>query len=274
MSRFCTGFCFDSSEKRRVPSWTDRILYRVKKHDNFVSEIECDVNHIDVASRNTRNVQPESPISCFDVIEVLYNDVQDPKMRSPRGSDDGFSGHEEFSPSSEKNREKEYDIIQVDVLEYTSRGDVISSDHKPVVSVFNVALKQINFEKLRQIYCQMSLKVFPKGDINSESLIMVNTNQVHLRPEMLSQLDITNTGKSNLQLSFSFLSRFLNINMRDCFSQYPTLMHSILILSPSVTAGGGSCVFSIHIANTITGSGIPRTFFLLVFAIDVRPDLD
>ena len=137
------GLCFDSSEKHRVPSWTDRILYRIKKND--WCEKDEDISDGDVGNA--------PPLIDFDT---------SPKKLTEESSFHVDSTENSPSTKYESARSEDYDIVQVDVLEYTCRGEIVSSDHKPVVAVMSIALKQINFGVLRQRYCDMAEAVSPR----------------------------------------------------------------------------------------------------------------
>ena len=107
--------CCDSKE--HIPSWTDRILYKINE-DKF-KKVENDENE---------NEKDENCIS------------EDSKEENNNESDEYEDDEEENFDTNKENKEKSIEAT-FKLKQYNSMQNIVFSDHKPVYAYFNVNIK-------------------------------------------------------------------------------------------------------------------------------------
>jgi len=150
---------FDSSEKKRAPSWCDRILFRTRK-----DKLEYDAKHREeeLAKAKDEEMKARGMDHAKDDEDVLFSydpeeDGVEPTLETPVDATpvesistgrDFFDEYDEETdldtPQDVMTKEGFMDRIHLNV--YTSHQRVLSSDHKPLDAVFTLEYDAVDPE--------------------------------------------------------------------------------------------------------------------------------
>ncbi|KOS22525.1 Inositol polyphosphate 5-phosphatase OCRL-1 [Escovopsis weberi] len=143
---------FDSSEKQRAPSWCDRILYRSRKdkeaYDKKIQE-QQDAKKRDEEMRS-RGIEEDD-----DVLFSYDPDIDGEEQ--PKAADLGYDEYDDIEVADTEVghlTEEASDGISLEF--YTSHQEIMSSDHKPVTSVFTLNYLAVDPEKRAIVHAEVA----------------------------------------------------------------------------------------------------------------------
>ncbi|KAI0967537.1 type II inositol-1,4,5-trisphosphate 5-phosphatase [Xylaria arbuscula] len=151
---------FDSSEKKRAPSWCDRILYRTRKdREKYAKEnqdqIDAKEKDDDMKKRGIdQAAQDESVL--FD-----YDPTADSSADSQVTGDTGdmaygYDEYDEEEDNSEQVVTQDGFVDEISLDLYTSHQRIMSSDHKPLVGIYTLTYDAVVPELKAKVHAEVA----------------------------------------------------------------------------------------------------------------------
>ncbi|KAI8951172.1 type II inositol-1,4,5-trisphosphate 5-phosphatase [Xylaria longipes] len=148
---------FDTSEKKRAPSWCDRILYRTRKDTEQYRKQQQD--QLDAKNRDD-DMKKRGIEQAADDESVLfdYDPTTDSSSDNPATSDATYDYDEynEEEDNAEQVLTQDGFVDEIGLDLYTSHQRIMSSDHKPLVAVFTLKYDAIVPELKAKVHAEVA----------------------------------------------------------------------------------------------------------------------
>ncbi|KAK2027968.1 endonuclease/Exonuclease/phosphatase [Colletotrichum zoysiae] len=173
---------FDSSEKRRAPSWCDRILYRTRKDRE---EYEQRVRDVEEARKKDEDLTARGIDLATDDDDVLFSydpdaDGEEPPPTGEAGLDYDEYDDDENEPEEVVTKEGFTDRIHLDI--YTSHQRIVSSDHKPIISIFTLDYDAVVPDLKAKVHAEVA-KELDRAENEGRPLITLILDNPHQQTE-------------------------------------------------------------------------------------------
>lgn len=142
---------FDSSEKKRGPSWCDRVLYRTRR-DKLAYDAK--IREEENARKKDEQMKATGTDQACDDEEILYD--YDPGTDGTNANDD-YDEYDEYDDADDGlviTKEGFEDEIHLEY--YTAHQRVLSSDHKPLDAVFKLKFDAVVPELKAKVHAEVA----------------------------------------------------------------------------------------------------------------------
>jgi inositol polyphosphate 5-phosphatase INPP5B/F len=255
---------FDSSEKKRAPSWCDRILFRTRR-DKL--EYEEKLREEALAKLKDEEMKARGLDKAAEDDNVLYD--YDPETDGDEADGEMVNGeNEDPKDGSEVVITKEGYVDKLRLDSYTSYQRVLSSDHKPVAALFTLQYDAVVPELKSKIHHEVArdldraenegrpvitvvidnLQEADDGSTNIASTPVggpeiIDFGEVRYLQRKSRGLTIANTGRVPAQLAFVKISadtsgveliapEWLSVNFASSDDEKTTSVESEMTLEP------------------------------------------
>ncbi|GAB1314740.1 PI phosphatase group protein [Madurella fahalii] len=239
---------FDSSEKRRPPSWCDRILYRTRSGKE---EYDRKAREEEESRRKDKEMKARGMEEAGDDDNVLFSyDPDNDGDEQPSASGIEYDEYNDYDEGADEQfcSSEGDDRIRLDL--YTSHQRITSSDHKPVSSIFTLDYDAVVPELKAKVHAEVARELDRAENegrpgitivvdhheseshsrhAGSESSGHVDLGEIRFLRKATSSLTLANTGR--VPATFTFVEKPTTEDSDD--SNIPWLTTSFL--GPEVT---------------------------------------
>ncbi|KAI9653383.1 MAG: hypothetical protein M1831_006088 [Alyxoria varia] len=197
----------DSSEKRRAPSWCDRILYRTRKSKMDYENMLVDEQH---AHKKDEDMKAQGMEQAADDESMLFD--YDPEADAEDDIDQEYDVESDSQSGKVVTKAGYQDVIMLE--HYVSHQRVLSSDHKPLDATFKLEYDAVIPELKAKIHQEVvrdldraenegrpsvTLVVDGNPDAARPDLDGVNFGDVCYGDKIQRSFTIANTGRTNAE---------------------------------------------------------------------------
>ncbi len=173
---------FDSGDKKRSPSWCDRILYRTRR-DKL--EYERKVREEEEAKRKDEEMEARGISEAAAEDEGVLFDY-DPATDGAGEAEEDYENDDPGDPDTVITREGYEDKLHLDY--YTSHQRVLSSDHKPLDAVFTLTYEAVVPELKAKVH-QEVVRELDKAENEGRPVLTIVVDRHQGDHDALKELD-------------------------------------------------------------------------------------
>ncbi|EXJ80544.1 hypothetical protein A1O1_08690 [Capronia coronata CBS 617.96] len=213
---------FDSGDKKRSPSWCDRILFRTRRDKQRYEE---GAKQLEEARKKDESMKARGIDQATAENDVLFD--YDPETDGTADGDDyeDYDERQDAAHDAELVRTREDYEDAIELLSYHSHQRILSSDHKPLAAVFRLTYDAVIPELKAKVHQEVARELdkaenegrpavtvvvdhhsdpIPNAD-GAADMNIVDFGEVRYRVRKSRVVTVANTGQ--ITASFSFVER-------------------------------------------------------------------